>query len=117
VVIFYQGENMHEKDIDALIKLQGTVEGPRSDEEFAAYWEEREAEFFDERKPIWLLINHDPELDGRVWVYNAHDRLDEVMQVRTTEHSELFEASKGVHGELGSGLVSLSAAVEFVENK
>lgn len=108
---------MTEKDVDILIKLQGTVEGPRNDEEYTAYREERDAAILKDNKPTWILLNYDPELDGRAWEYYSPDRKDEVMQLRASENSGLFEASKGVDGEIGSGLMSLSAAVEFVETK
>lgn len=107
---------MEEKDIEALIKLQGTVEGPRNDDEYEQYHNERFSRAVN-GQAAWLLRNHDPELDGRVWEYFSPARKDEVMQIRSTEYPDLYEASKGLQGEIGSGLVSLSTAVEFVENK
>jgi len=107
---------MDNKDIEALIKLQGTVEGPRNDDEYIEYYNERVARITKLREAVWLLLNHDPEIDGKTWAYYTPDRTDEVMQISTTEYPDFFEASKGSGGEIGSGLVSLSTAVEFIEN-
>jgi hypothetical protein len=92
------------------VKLQGSVEGPQTQQEIDAYYLERH-ERLKAGDPTWIALNFDS--DGRAWNFYALGR--EGVRVVFTEDFVRFEGYVGREGEIGSGLTSLTSAVAFVE--
>jgi hypothetical protein len=111
-------ENLIPQHEDGLIKLQGSVFGPQNDLDFDTYLQVRITSV-QSGKDLWIARNIDS--DGRAWdfVHKFKDTglIESLGTVVTDDWSiEGFEGYAGNEGQFGSGLVSVSLAIEFVES-